>query len=101
MMNEKAKEMGFTNSHFVVPHGLDNDGHYTTAYELAKMADYALKIDKFKEIVSTQNTTIYINGYAKAINNSFKHIENALKYQSLLEFSDDNDRTIKSNKENN
>ena len=38
---------------------------------------------------------------AKAINNCFKHIENALKYQSLLEFSDDNDRTIKSNKENN
>ena len=38
---------------------------------------------------------------AKAINNSFRHIENALKYQSLLEFSDNNDRVIKSNKENN
>ena len=72
MMNEKAKEMGLTNSHFIVPHGLDNDGHYTTAYELAKMADYALKIDKFKQIVGTQNTTIYINGYAKAINNTNK-----------------------------
>ncbi len=72
MMNEKAKEMGLTNSHFIVPHGLDNDGHYTTAYELAKIADYALKIDKFKEIVSTQSTTIYINGYAKAINNTNK-----------------------------
>ena len=51
MMNAKAKEMGLTNSHFVVPHGLDNEGHYTTAYELAKMADYALQIEKFKEIV--------------------------------------------------
>ena len=70
MMNEKANEMGLTNSHFVVPHGLDNEGHYTTAYELAKMADYALKIDKFKEIVSTKLTTIYINGYAKSINNT-------------------------------
>ena len=75
MMNEKAKEMGLTNSHFIVPHGLDNDGHYTTAYELAKMADYALKIDKFKQIVGTQNTTIYINGYAKAINNTNKLLE--------------------------
>ena len=75
MMNEKAKEMGLTNSHFIVPHGLDNDGHYTTAYELAKMADYALKIDKFKQIVGTQNTTIYINGYAKAINNTNKFLE--------------------------
>ena len=70
MMNNKAKELGLVNSHFVVPHGLDNAGHYTTAYELAKMADYALNIDKFKEIVSTRNTTIYINGYAKAINNT-------------------------------
>ena len=70
MMNNKAKELGLVNSHFVVPHGLDNDGHYTTAYELAKMADYALKIDKFKEIVSTQYTTIYINGYAKSIKNT-------------------------------
>ena len=70
MMNNKAKELGLTNSHFVVPHGLDNEGHYTTAYELAKMADYALKIDKFKEIVSTKSTTICINGYFKAINNT-------------------------------
>ena len=70
MMNNKAKELGLANSHFVVPHGLDNDGHYTTAYELAKMADYALKIDKFKEIVSTKSTTISINGYPKAINNT-------------------------------
>ena len=70
MMNNKAKELGLTNSHFVVPHGLDNEGHYTTAYELAKMADYALKIDKFKEIVSTKSTIIYINGYSKTINNT-------------------------------
>ena len=70
MMNNKAKEMGLVNSHFVVPHGLDTEGHYTTAYELAKMADYALKIDKFRQIVSTKTTTIYINGYAKAINNT-------------------------------
>ena len=61
MMNNKAKEMGLVNSHFVVPHGLDTEGHYTTAYELAKMADYALKIDKFRQIVSTKTTTIYIN----------------------------------------
>ena len=70
MMNDKAKEMGLKNSHFVVPHGLDNEGHYTTAYELAKMADYALNIAKFKEIVSCKTATIYINGYAKNINNT-------------------------------
>lgn len=70
MMNKKAEKLGLTNSHFVVPHGLDNEGHYTTAYELAKMADYALNIPKFKEIVSSKSATIYINGYPKAINNT-------------------------------
>ena len=70
MMNNKAEEMGLKNSHFIVPHGLDNEGHYTTAYELAKMADYALKIDKFKEIVSTKTTTITINGYPRTITNT-------------------------------
>ena len=70
MMNEKAKELGLNNSHFIVPHGLDNEGHYTTAYELAKMADYALNIDKFREIVQTKTTSISINGYSKTINNT-------------------------------
>ena len=70
MMNNKAQEMGLINSHFVVPHGLDNAEHYTTAFELAKMADYALNIEKFKEIVSTKVKSIHINGYAKSINNT-------------------------------
>lgn len=43
LMNAKAKELGLKNTHFVVPHGLDNEEHYTTALELAKITDYALK----------------------------------------------------------
>lgn len=72
MMNNKAEELGLTNSHFVVPHGLDNEGHYTTAHELAKITDYALKNETFKKIVSTSNTTISINGNLKQINNTNK-----------------------------
>ena len=70
LMNQKAKDMGLEHSHFVTPHGLDSDGHYTTAYELAKMADYALDIEKFAKVVSTQNYTVNINGYSKNINNT-------------------------------
>lgn len=70
MMNETAKEMNLVNSHFVTPHGLDQNGHYTTAYELACMADYALKIPKFREIVSTKTYTVTINGRAKTITNT-------------------------------
>lgn len=70
MMNNKATELGLKNTHFVVPHGLDIDGHYTTAYELAKIADYALKISKIKEIVSTKTHTVYINNRPMTINNT-------------------------------
>ena len=70
MMNNKAKELGLSHSHFVTPHGLDSNEHYTTAYELALMADYALNIEEFAKVVSTQNHTVYINGYAKNINNT-------------------------------
>ncbi len=70
MMNQKAIELGLTNSHFVVPHGLDMEGHYTTAYELAKMANYALNIPKLKEIVGTKSYTVTINGQSKVISNT-------------------------------
>lgn len=70
MMNEKAKELGCINSHFVTPHGLDQSEHYTTAYELACMADYALKIPKFKEIVGTKTYTVTINNQPSVISNT-------------------------------
>lgn len=70
MMNNKAEELGLEHSHFVTPHGLDNSNHYTTAYELAIMADYALNIEEFAKIVSTKNYTVTINGYSKNITNT-------------------------------
>lgn len=70
LMNKKAKELNLTNTHFKTPHGLDNDEHYTTAYELAIIADYALNIEKFAEIVNTKSYEVTINGYKKMINNT-------------------------------
>lgn len=70
MMNQKASNLGLTNSHFVVPHGLDMEEHYTTAYELAKITNYALNIEKLKEIVGTKTYTISINGQPKKISNT-------------------------------
>ena len=69
-MNEKAQELGLTSTHFITPHGLDNEEHYTTAYELALITDYALNIDKIKEVVNTKTYTVYINGKPKTINNT-------------------------------
>ena len=70
LMNNKAKSLQLNSTNYVTPHGLDADGHYTTAYELALLTDYALNIPKFLEIVSTKTYTITINGYPKTINNT-------------------------------
>ncbi len=70
LMNQKAIELGLTNSHFETPHGLDSDGHYTTAYELSLITDYALKNSTFVKIVNTKNHTIKINNYPKNLSNT-------------------------------
>ena len=70
MMNKKAQELGLVNTHFVTPHGLDNPNHYTTAYELAKLADYALKNSVFSTIVKTKYVTIKINNQPKELKNT-------------------------------
>lgn len=62
--------MELKDTHFVTPHGLDEPEHYTTAYELAKIADYALNIDKIAEVVRTKTYTVTINNYTKTIRNT-------------------------------
>lgn len=64
LMNETAKKIGVQNTSFKNPNGLDEEGHYTTAYDLARIASYALKNDEFKKIVSTYTTTIPYEGYS-------------------------------------
>ncbi len=58
LMNKKAEEIGAKNSSFKNPNGLDEDGHYTTAYDLAIIARHALENSKFSEIVSTKTKSI-------------------------------------------
>ena len=70
MMNDKANELGLKNTHFVTPHGLDNENHYTTVYELALLTDYALNNKEFAKIVSTKQTVITINSKPVTINNT-------------------------------
>lgn len=70
LMNAKALELGLTNTHFETPHGLDSNEHYTTAYELALLSNYALDNPTFAKIVGTKNYTITINGSPKALSNT-------------------------------
>jgi D-alanyl-D-alanine carboxypeptidase len=57
LMNRKAEELGLANTHFVNPHGLDEEGHYSTANDLAKLTAYALRNPTFQEIVRTKVKT--------------------------------------------
>ena len=58
MMNDTAKKIGLKNTHFKNPSGLPDDEHYSTAFDMAKLAEYALGIDGFSEIVSTNRKTV-------------------------------------------
>ena len=60
LMNREAQQLGATNTHFSNPHGLSEDSHYTTAYDLYLIFNEAMKYDKFKEIIGmTEYTTSY------------------------------------------
>lgn len=70
LMNQNAQMLGLNNTHFVTPHGLDEEEHYTTAYELAVLTDYALNNEVFAQIVNTKSYTININENTKTLNNT-------------------------------
>lgn len=58
MMNKRAEELGATGTHFVNPHGLHDDDHYTTAADMAKIAHAAMKLEKFRNIVDIVHVKI-------------------------------------------
>lgn len=58
LMNEKAKEIGCTNTHFANAHGYHDDNHYTTPVDMMKILSYAIKNEQFVKIFSTKEYTI-------------------------------------------
>lgn len=58
LMNDKAKEIGATNTNFVNPNGLHEDDHITTAYDLALIGRYAMENETIRKFVSTTRYTI-------------------------------------------
>lgn len=52
MMNDKVKELGLSNTHFVNVHGLDAENHYSSAYDMAQIARELLKHEKILEYTS-------------------------------------------------
>ena len=67
ILNQKANEIGLQSTNFVTPHGLDAENHYSSAYDLAKMAEYLLKIDYLANIVKLKTANIQINNQTRII----------------------------------
>ena len=58
LMNERAQELGMSQSHFTNPNGLNDEGHYSTAYDMALLACACLKNDVVAEICATQSAAV-------------------------------------------
>ncbi|MCM1539182.1 MAG: D-alanyl-D-alanine carboxypeptidase [bacterium] len=67
MMNEEAAHLGATNTHFVNPHGLSDENHYTTAYDMYLIFQQALQYEEFRQIITMDSyTTVYTNAEGNA-----------------------------------
>lgn len=58
LMNNKAKQIGLKNTSFVTPSGLDDENHYTTAYDLALLTKYAMQNSDFAVAVSSKSAVL-------------------------------------------
>ena len=65
MMNEKAKEIGCKNTHFMNPNGLHHDDHYVSAYDMALITKAALENEIFQKISSTVSYTVPVTNKCK------------------------------------
>ena len=72
LMNKKAAEIGMVNTHFVNANGLHDENHYTTAYDMALLAQYAMQNQAFRDIVSTETFEVPATN-----NNPARLLENA------------------------
>ena len=74
LMNDTAEKIGAVNTSFKNPNGLDEEGHYTTAYDLAMITRYAMHNEKFCEIVSSKQKKMPWEGrtYGRTLRNHNK-----------------------------
>ncbi len=78
LMNEKARALGLENTNFVTPSGLDADGHYTTARDLAALARIAMQNETFAKAVSSKSATLCYGNppYRRTLTNHNKMLKN-------------------------
>lgn len=88
MMNETAKRAGAQNSNFVNAHGLSDENHYTTAYDMAMICRYALHNETFRKVFSTYKYVMPPTNKQEEerpfINQHYMVSDPALKYDGII-----------------
>lgn len=83
LMNLKAKELGLTNTSFKNTTGLDKDGHYSTAKDIATLLKYCLKNETFKKIYTTKS---YVTKSGTTLNSNLE--KNIKRYNLNIDYID-------------
>lgn len=74
LMNQEAQSLGAVDSHFVNPHGLPDDQHYTTVYDMYLIFNAAIKDSRFREIISTkQYQAVYHDASGNEVRQTWKN----------------------------
>lgn len=66
-MNARARQLGAFHTHFMNPHGLTADGHYSTARDLAIMFRHGMQVPKFRTILSTKSVSVSVENSTRTI----------------------------------
>lgn len=83
-MNRKVAELGLSDTHFINPHGLDAEEHYTTARDLATLTLAALENETFAEIVSTVRYSASVNAEGDSVRLFINHNRLLREYEGCI-----------------
>ncbi len=83
MMNDKADELGMTNTAFANPHGLDDhEEHYSTAYDMAQLTKYAMENEQYREISGTKTYRSEAEDRYRVFNNKNRLLTQLYRYST-------------------
>jgi serine-type D-Ala-D-Ala carboxypeptidase (penicillin-binding protein 5/6) len=87
LMNKTAKDLGCTDSNFVNPHGLPDENHYTTAYDMALISRAAINNEAFRKITSTRTYAIpptNLQEETRWLANHHKFVKGAINFDGII-----------------
>ena len=94
MMNEKAKQLGAKDSHFITPNGLHDPNHYTTAYDMAMITRGVQQYPEILQAMNTKRTTVTTSRQTVSIFNKANYFENPYSIGGKTGFTNEARNTL-------